>query len=125
MPRRDLYPNRWRSLNDRDRAGQLKPSTESLLNQAGIGPAITALALAAWSHPGRIHAEAVLSSVASVNPIPRRPRTPSGAESTAAATNASTMFLHMAVVTRIRMDPDTSAYVAKRTAERRTPREIR
>lgn len=33
--------------------------------------------------------------------------------------------LHMAVVTRMRMDPDTRAYVGKRTAEGRTLREIR
>ena len=33
--------------------------------------------------------------------------------------------LHMAVVTRMRMDPATRAYVEKRTAEGRTPREIR
>ena len=33
--------------------------------------------------------------------------------------------LHMAVVTRMRMDPATRAYVDKRTAEGRTPREIR
>jgi transposase len=33
--------------------------------------------------------------------------------------------LHMATVTRIRMDPRTRAYVEKRTAEGRTPREIR
>jgi transposase len=31
----------------------------------------------------------------------------------------------MAVVTRIRMDPATRAYVVKRTTEGRTPREIR
>jgi hypothetical protein len=31
----------------------------------------------------------------------------------------------MAVVTRMRMDPETRAYVDKRTAQGRTPREIR
>jgi len=33
--------------------------------------------------------------------------------------------LHMAVVTRMRMDPATRAYVERRTAEGRTLREIR
>jgi transposase len=33
--------------------------------------------------------------------------------------------LHMAVVTRMRMDPRTRAYVERRTTEGRTPREIR
>ena len=33
--------------------------------------------------------------------------------------------LHMAVVTRMRMDPQTRAYVERRTAEGRTLREIR
>ena len=33
--------------------------------------------------------------------------------------------LHIAVATRMRMDPDARAYGEKRTAEGRTPREIR
>jgi transposase len=33
--------------------------------------------------------------------------------------------LHMAIVTRMRMDPRTRAYVERRTAEGRTIREIR
>ena len=33
--------------------------------------------------------------------------------------------LHMAVVTRMRMDPQTRAYIDKRTAQGRTLREIR
>lgn len=33
--------------------------------------------------------------------------------------------LHMATITRMRMDPDTRAYVARRTAEGRTTKEVR
>ena len=33
--------------------------------------------------------------------------------------------LHMAAVTRMRMDPRTRTYVERRTTEGRTPREIR
>jgi len=96
-----------------------------LLDQPGIGPVTAAVALAAWSHPGRVRSEAAFASLAGVNPIPAssgnivRHRINRGGD------RRLNRALHMAAVTRIRMDPRTRSYVERRTTEGRTPREIR
>jgi transposase len=96
-----------------------------LLDQPGIGPVTAAVTLAAWSHPGRVRSEAAFASLAGVNPIPAssghtvRHRLNRGGD------RRRNRALHMATVTRIRMDPRTRAYVEKRTAEGRSLREIR
>ena len=118
---------------DRELAANTKQLTDLLnvsparvlLDQPGIGPVTAAVALAAWSHPGRVRSEAAFASLAGVNPIPAcsgntvRHRINRGGD------RRLNRALHMATVTRIRMDPRTRAYVEKRTAEGRTPREIR
>lgn len=96
-----------------------------VLDQPGIGPVTAAVAFAAWSHLGRVRSEAAFASLAGVNPIPAssgntvRHRINRGGDRR--LNNAQ----HMAVVTRMRMDPATRAYVERRTAEGRTLREIR
>jgi transposase len=41
-----------------------------LLEKTGIGPVTAAIALTAWSHPGRVRSEAAFACLAGVNPIP-------------------------------------------------------
>lgn len=41
-----------------------------LLDKPGIGPVTAAVAMAAWSHDGRMHSEAAFASLAGVSPIP-------------------------------------------------------
>src|SRR5665648_748413 len=41
-----------------------------LLDKPGIGPVTAAVAMAAWSHDGRLRSEAAFASLAGVNPIP-------------------------------------------------------
>lgn len=96
-----------------------------LLDQPGIGPVTAAVALAAWSHPGRVRSEAAFASLAGVNPIPASSGNTVRHRINRGGDRRLNRALHMAVVTRMRMDPDTRAYVEKRTAEGRTPREIR
>ena len=69
--------------------------------------------------------EAAFASLAGVNPIP-----PSSGNTVHHRINRGgdrrlNRALHMAILTRIRMDPRTRAYVERRTAEGRTPKEIR
>jgi transposase len=96
-----------------------------LLELPGIGPVTAAVVLAAWSHPGRIRSEAAFANLAGVSPIPAssgntvRHRLNSGGD------RRLNRALHMAIVTRIRMDPTTRAYIEKRTAQGRTSKEIR
>lgn len=96
-----------------------------LLEQPGIGPVTAAIAYAAWSHPGRVRSEAAFASLAGVNPIPASSGNTVRHRINRGGDRRLNRALHMAVVTRMRMDPDTRAYVEKRTAQGRTPREIR
>ncbi len=97
----------------------------ALLAQPGIGPVTAAIAYAAWSHPGRIRSEAAFASLAGVNPIPASSGNTVRHRINRGGDRRLNRALHMAVVTRMRMDPETRAYVEKRTAQGRTTREIR
>ena len=96
-----------------------------LLDQPGIGPVTAAVAFTAWSHPGRVRSEAAFASLAGVNPIPASSGNTVRHRINRGGDRRLNRALHMAVVTRMRMDAETRAYVQKRTAEGRTPREIR
>jgi transposase len=96
-----------------------------LLSQPGIGPVTAAVALTAWSHPGRLRSEAAFASLAGVNPIPASSGNTVRHRINQGGDRRLNRALHMAVVTRMRMDPRTRAYVERRTTEGRTPREIR
>lgn len=76
-------------------------------------------------HLGRVRSEAAFASLAGVNPIPASSGNTVRHRINRGGDRRLNRALHMAVVTRMRMDPDTRAYVAKRTAQGRTLREIR
>ena len=97
-----------------------------LLAQPGIGPIVAATVLCAWSHPGRIHSEAAFAMLAGVAPIPAT----SGQVTTRHRLNRYgdrqlNQALHTIVVSRIRYHQATRDYVARRTAEGKTTREIK
>jgi transposase len=96
-----------------------------LLQQPGIGPVTAAVAFAAWSHLGRVRSEAAFASLAGVNPIPASSGNTVRHRINRGGDRRLNRALHMAVITRMRMDPRTRAYVQRRTAEGRTLREIR
>ena len=83
------------------------------------------MALTAWSHLGRIRSESAFASLAGVNPIPASSGNTVRHRINRGGDRRLNRALHMAVVTRMRMDPRTRAYVERRTAEGRTIREIR
>jgi transposase len=103
---------------------QASPAAD-LLKKPGIGPVTAAIAYAAWSHPGRVRSEAAFASLAGVNPIPASSGNTVRHRINRGGDRRLNRALHMAVVTRMRMDPETRAYVDKRTAQGRTTREIR
>jgi transposase len=97
-----------------------------LLDQFGVGPIVAATALCAWSHPGRIHSEAAFAMLAGVAPIPAN----SGQVTTRHRLNRYgdrqlNQALHTVVRIRIQYQPATRDYVARRTAEGKTSREIK
>jgi transposase len=95
-----------------------------LLDQPGVGPVSAAVALTAWSHRGRLRDEAAFASLAGVNPIPAssgrtiRHRLNRGGDRTL------NCALHTIARSRRICHQPTRDYVARRTAEGKTPKEI-
>ena len=97
-----------------------------LLAQPGVGPIVAATVLCAWSHPGRIHSEAAFAMLAGVAPIPAN----SGQVTSRHRLNRYgdrqlNRALHTIALSRIRYDESTGRYVARRTSEGKTSREIK
>src|SRR4051812_2921705 len=96
------------------------------LEEFGVGPIVAAPVLCAWSHPGRVHSEAAFAMLAGVAPIPAN----SGQVTTRFRLNRYgdrhlDNALHTVVQSRIQYQPATRDYVARRTAEGKTSREIK
>jgi transposase len=97
-----------------------------LLEEFGVGPIVAATVLCAWSHPGRIHSEAAFAMLAGVAPIPAN----SGQVTNRYRLNRYgdrnlNNALHTVVQSRIQYQQSTRDYIARRTAEGKTSREIK
>lgn len=59
------------AANQAQMTGLIRDSKAAmLLDKTGIGPITVTVALAAWSHSGRVRSEAAFAALAGVNPIP-------------------------------------------------------
>ena len=96
-----------------------------LLDKPGIGPVTAAVAMAAWSHEGRLHSEAAFAALAGVSPIPASSGNTVRHRLNRGGDRRLNKALHMAVVARMTHDAQTKAYVERRLAEGLTKREIR
>lgn len=96
-----------------------------LLDEVGIGPVNAAILYTAWSHRGRVRSEAAFATLAGVNPIPASSGNTIRHRLNRGGDRCLNSALHMAVVVRTAHDPTTREYVARRTAEGKSPREIR
>ncbi len=97
-----------------------------LLERRGVGPIVAATVLCAWSHPGRIRSDGAFAMLGGAAPIPAN----SGQVTTHYRLNRHgdrqlNRAFHTVVLSRMRWDEDTRAYVRRRTAEGKTPREIK
>jgi transposase len=96
-----------------------------LLELPGVGPISAAQVLVSWSYAGRLRSEAAFAALAGANPIPA-----SSGQVTRHRLNRSgdrqlNGALHTIVVARLRDDPDSRAYAARRTAQGKSSRGIR
>ena len=103
--------------------GLVEAVAPHLLDQPGVGPVTAAQLYIAWSHPGRCRNEAAFARLAGVAPLEA-----SSGQNTRHRLNRRgdrqlNRALHTIAVTRSRYCPHTQAYIAKRTAEGKTPRE--
>lgn len=96
-----------------------------ILQIVGVGAVTAAVILTAWSHPGRVRSESAFASLAGVNPIPASSGNTTRHRLNRGGDRRLNRALHTITMTRMNHDPETRAYVEKRTHEGRTYREIR
>jgi transposase len=96
-----------------------------LLEAFGVGPVSAAQLLVSWSHAGRLRSEAAFAALAGVSPIPA-----SSGQVTRHRLNRSgdrqlNRALHTIVLARLRDEPETRAYAARRRSEGKSARDVR
>src|SRR5215210_7444973 len=103
----------------------VKRNVPALLDEVGVGPITAAQLYCSWSHPGRLRSDAAFAMLGGAAPIPA-----SSGETVRYRLNRGgdrqlNCALHTIVLVRLMHDPATRAYAARRTAEGKTPREIK
>jgi transposase len=125
LARRITELNRELATNHEALGEMAEQSSPQLLALTGVGPVVAATVLLAWSHPGRVRSEAAFASLAGTCPIPAS----SGNTTRYRLNRGGDRRLNRAITTialvRLRRDPQTRDYAARRTAEGRTKKEIR
>lgn len=96
-----------------------------LLAVFGVGTIVAATVLTAWSHPGRCRNDAAFAALAGTNPLPASSGKTVRHRLNRGGNRALNAALHTTVMTRLRHDPTTRAYLERRHAEGKTDREIR
>ena len=96
-----------------------------LLELPGVGPISAAQVLISWSHPGRLRSEAAFATLAGAAPIPASSGLTNRHRLNRGGDRQLNRALHTIVLTRSRTDPDTRAYLTRRLAEGKTPRETK
>ena len=96
-----------------------------LTSRFGVGPVSAAQAIVSFSHPGRCRGEAAFAALAGTSPIPASSGKTVRHRLNRGGDRALNRAIHAIALVRMRSCPRTRAYVARRTAEGKTPREIR
>ncbi|MEU1409621.1 IS110 family transposase [Streptomyces sp. NPDC005728] len=94
-----------------------------LLALQGIGPISAAQILISWSHVGRFRSEAAFAAFAGVAPIPASSGLTNRHRINRSGDRQLNRALHTITLIRIRLDPATRAYVARRISEGKTARD--
>jgi transposase len=103
----------------------VREAAPALLAEPGVGVITAAQILCAWSHAGRIRSEGAFAALAGVAPIPassgktQRHRLNHGGD------RQLNRALHTIILSRLAHHAETRAYAARRTAEGKSPREIK
>jgi transposase len=96
-----------------------------LTQQHGIGPVSAAQAIVSFSHPGRCRSEAAFAALAGTSPLQASSGRTVRHRLNRSGDRALNRAIHTIALTRMRSCPRTRAYVARRTAEGKSTREIR
>jgi transposase len=96
-----------------------------LLELPGVGPISAAQVLVSWSHAGRLRSDAAFAALAGANPIPASSGQVTRHRLNRGGDRQLNRALHTIVVARLRDDPATRAYAARRRGEGKSVRDIR
>jgi len=96
-----------------------------LLDLPGVGAITAAVILTVWSHPGRIRSEAAFAQIAGTCPIPASSGNTIRHRLNRGGDRRLNRAFNTIVLTRMRTDPATRAYIDRRLAEGKTTKEIR
>jgi transposase len=96
-----------------------------LLEVPGVGPLSAAQVLVSWSHAGRFRSEAAFAALAGTNPIPASSGQVTSYRLNRGGDRQLNRALHTILLVRLRTDPDTRAYLARRTAEGKSRRDAK
>lgn len=96
-----------------------------LTSRFGVGPVSAAQAIVSFSHPGRCRSEAAYAALGGTSPIPASSGKTVRHRLNRGGDRALNRAIHAIALVRMRSCPRTRAYVARRTAEGKTTREIR
>ena len=96
-----------------------------LTSRYGVGPVSAAQAVVSFSHPGRCRTEAAFAALAGTSPIPASSGPTVRHRLNRGGDRALNKAIHTFALTRMRSCPRTRAYIARRTAQGKTTREIR
>jgi transposase len=110
---------------ERELAALVRRVAPVLLTEFGVGPITAARVFSTWSHPGRFRSEAAFAALAGTAPIPASSGLVMRYRLNRAGDRQLNRALHTIVLCRMRDDPKTRAYAARRQAEGRSTREIK
>jgi transposase len=103
----------------------VRRSATRLLAEPGVGVICAAQLLAAWSHPGRLRWEAAFAMLGGAAPIEASSGKVVRHRLNRSGDRQLNRALHTIVLARMTHHAPTRAYVARRTTEGKTPREIK
>jgi transposase len=103
----------------------VKRHSPKLLAEPGVGVITAGQIICSWSHPGRIRSEAAFAALAGAAPVPASSGQTVRYRLNRGGDRQLNRALHAIVLSRMVHHAETKRYVAKRTAEGKTPREIK
>ena len=102
----------------------VKRAVPMLLDEIGVGPISAAQLYCSWSHPERLRNDGAFAMLGGSAPIPASSGQTVRYRLNRGGDRQLNCALHTIVLTRLKHDPATRAYAARRAAEGKTPREI-
>jgi len=91
----------------------------------GVGPVSAAQVIVSFSHPGRCRSDAAFAALAGTSPLQASSGRTERHRLNRGGDRALNRAIHTIATTRMRSCPKTRAYIARRTAEGMSTREIR